>query len=217
MTSEAPPPNNYISSFERILLGADNDFLRAFFREWSPELIWRLRRLNFTIRNAIDFYIYLAWDPDCFFIKWFSEPRDVVRFRKLLDAHGGVVTGAIPFRFFDRHYNTGGDLEIIIRGRGLIQIGLFLRDAGYSFLPAVADKDDRLRPALSWSVRQAIRRQNSENPHLPACHPAPCVREFRFRKTAINHAGAVIYRRVRLRLLRVEPIRYILSVQASTC
>jgi hypothetical protein len=210
-----PDLSNHISPFERVLLQGDLPFLYNFFNSWTPDLIWRIRILNFIFCNIVDYYIVQAWDPDRFYNGWFPKAPDARQFRKILNSYGAIVVGATPFRFFDRHCSTEGELDVMTRGRGLMSLGLFLRDAGYTFFPPRHDSAAQLSASLASSARRSRRSEAADGMDLRCMSRPPIMREFRFYKTDQTRSGLVFFRYVRLRLLRVDPVRFLLCMQSS--
>lgn len=189
-------PNNNLSRIELLLLTADDVFTDMFFRDWPPHIIWRLRNVNFVLRRIAERYISMSWNPTPYLSHWFPN---TARFRMDLDMAKGIIVGSMPYRFFDRHREPSDEISIVVRGRGLMVLGLTMRSAGYDLV-----RTDRHRGSLSILGESLVNAR-------PRSNLAPIVNEFVFHR--IGELGTE--RRVSITLIRERTMSYVTRMSCS--
>lgn len=193
---------NRISLFERVLLCGDHTFTKLVFRDWPPHEIMKLRAINHIICTLVDCYIPLGWNPDDTLRPWFKDPA---KFRSILDQSKAFIIGATAFRFFDRHRCHEGDLDIAVRGQGLITLGYYLKRCGYVLSPSPLDGRDNFKEILLRGAAQSKRSYGVQ---------PPIVRQLRFASQEELSCG-MYSKKVRVLVIRTNPVRYLLSTKTS--
>ncbi|KAJ7725027.1 hypothetical protein B0H16DRAFT_1472007 [Mycena metata] len=125
------------SSLETTLSRGDEQFILAFFEHWTPASIILLGRLNYRLRNVVQYYRSVVWDVRKYLRGWFSDSDDALG---LLANGRGLFCGPGVLQYFDRSRTDATRLDLCVGYGGLVSAGRFLAAEGYRFRPGTTLK-----------------------------------------------------------------------------
>jgi hypothetical protein len=200
-----------LSSFEQFFYRLSFTELLQVLNRFPPDVIFKLATTSRTMSYTVECYVQRAWDIDAFLSVWFPH---TLKFRRMLNVCHAIVGGMPALQFFDRsNMRRSTVLDIFVRFEGLYQMGRFLVHSGYAFRPHGSDRYtswDVVAFTLSGKLRFDSRRTNPDNYFV-----SRQVQTYRFVRSATGNRS--VDHTVRLTLLRIEPVKWILSGQTSTC
>ena len=99
----------------------------------SPMSIVRVGRSCRIARQAVTQYLRRAYSVNRLLLRFFTE---VLAFRMLQARTGTLITGSVALQFFDRDFYPSSDLDLCVHMRHRREIGRWLLQNGYRFVPA---------------------------------------------------------------------------------
>ncbi|EIW63230.1 uncharacterized protein TRAVEDRAFT_17657 [Trametes versicolor FP-101664 SS1] len=164
-------PRAKLSVFELFLLSAPTKAVDAFFARWTPDLVVRLRQLSSSMLLATEAYSSRRWNARTFLSHWFEEPSE---FLITLEDCDGVISGSEAQQFFGRCEFRGHDLDIYVPLHGLLDMGRYLKLAGFAYQPTTNRHPLFDVAALMFSshVGQVPASLRHGGPHKPAAFGA---------------------------------------------
>ena len=99
----------------------------------TPLALTRMASVNRTIRAVTKDFTARAYNVNRRLSRFFS---DSLIFRSLMARVHMVISGSFALQFFDRTYYPDSDLDLYLHpDRNIIDVGLYLQQEGYTFLP----------------------------------------------------------------------------------
>lgn len=105
----------------------------------SPATFLRVSRTCRAANAAVKSYMGRAMNINRIFSRFFSEP---LGFRKLQARTGTLVSGSAALQFFDRSFYAESDLDVYVPKQFRKDVGRFLFDEGYKFVPNAKQDPD---------------------------------------------------------------------------
>ena len=105
----------------------------AIFSFSSPMSILRLGRTCRTAQHAVKHYFRRAFNVNRLLTRFF---REVLAFRTLQARTGTLISGSVALQLFDRDFYPSSDLDLYVHMRHRREIGRWLLQHGYHFVPA---------------------------------------------------------------------------------
>ena len=198
-----------ISPFEQLLYRLSYASLHHTFSHFAPDIVFTLACTSHTVLYIVTEYSKKAWDVNALFKRWFQDP---VQFREVMNSTRAIVGGMVALQFFDRGKRDVTVFDIFVRFDGLLGMGRYLISEGYKFQGGRHDDKewDTVAYTLSGKLRFDVHRRDPNNPF--SCG---LIRSFRFIRVCRHRHGGPFVQTIRLVLLRLDPIKWILSAQSS--
>jgi hypothetical protein len=211
MATDIAQPFRGVSAFEQFLFHLDKESLYRSFSRFTPDIIFSLACTNFAVHNLVREYVIRAWNIETFLQRWFPDPAG---FRQALNACRAIVGGMPALQFMDRGQRDVTVFDIFLRFDGLLGMGRYLIQEGYNFQYGRNEvKDwDTVAFTLSGKLRFDVHRRDPNNDFVSGV-----IRSFRFHRVCRYRPHGLFFRSIRLTLLRIDPIKWILSAQSSEC
>ena len=128
-TVEAPLSQNrrYLALIEIL---SDEDILLLDY--CSAKSLVSLRRTCTAVKTHVDAYIAQKFNVDRILTRYFTNPN---AFRYLQGWTGTLISGSSALQFFDRSFYPLSDLDLYVSKGWGPEVGHFLLQEGYSFVP----------------------------------------------------------------------------------
>jgi hypothetical protein len=195
---------NGLASFEQLLCRLTATQVIRLFDRFPPNVIYSLSMTSYAIYCVTEYYKKQGWNIDLLLSAWFLNP---LTFRKKLSRYHAIIGGMTALQFFDRSVREVAVCDIFVQFNGLFQIGHHLIQLGYHFQPDRGDDKswDVVAVTLAGKLRFDSRRADA-NSSFVSGH----IRTFRF-----TRLRRPLNQTVRLTLLRMHPVKWMLTGQTS--
>ncbi|KAK7049486.1 hypothetical protein VNI00_005517 [Paramarasmius palmivorus] len=107
----------------------------VFFDLLSPETMARLKRVSRGVRGQVTFYEDVYFAVDKLYGHFFKTAESIEEFRRLQLLTGALVSGSAVVSFLSHARFSPSDLDVFVRQRWALDVGLFLLKLGYTFVP----------------------------------------------------------------------------------
>ncbi len=209
-----------VATFEFFLLSTDASILDAIFGFLPPDELVLLRRVSRRTAAAVDYYMTRAWNVSTFLAPWFHHPF-ISDFLEQIDQWNAVVSGSAALRFLDRSPPLpGSDLDIYVPLSGLLELGRWIQQHGYVYVPRGAGPLFYFDVAALTLPGRWMAKQKTNQPWYNVLGFSTVFEVFDFERTDIPPPSphAVPQRRPKIQLIAVErdPREHLLTFHSST-
>ncbi|KAI1782445.1 hypothetical protein LXA43DRAFT_905775 [Ganoderma leucocontextum] len=122
-----------LSRFEQLLLVQKPEAIDNICFCWTPDVLFKIRRLSSATFYAIEAYFCRQWNINLHLRRWFTDVPDFLR---QLGTFDGLIAGSEALSFFDRRRFLGRDLDICLPIHGILPMGRYLKARGYAYQPS---------------------------------------------------------------------------------
>ena len=203
------PHGTTLSFIELFLCGAPPDILDRFYSICTPDILLRLSGVSSNFRSILNGHFRTTWDISLVLRRWFADWNE---FRRLMRKHNAIISGSCALAFFMRtEYSGDTDLDVYVSTAGVLQLGRWLREHGYTFQRTASQP--ALFEACTVGITQFPRARYSGQTR--GTSSASGFEVFHFVRTFASTAAARKYCKIDLIVTEGEPEQQVLSFHSS--